>query len=403
MKKKKKWMKYRHRVVRNILCLALRPYSAIRYGIKAEPFKEQGKRPYLILLNHQTAFDQFFVGMSFKGPVYYVASEDIFSKGWVSSLIRWLVEPIPIKKQATDLTAVLNCIKIAREGGTIAIAPEGNRTYSGKTEYMSPVIAQLAKRIKLPIALYRIEGGFGVHPRWSDVVRKGKMRSYVSKVIEPEEYAKMTDDELFAAIESGLYVDEGNAENEFKSEKRAEYIERAMYVCPFCGLSTFESGGNEVKCLKCGKSISYGVDTKLKGVGFDFPFDFLTQWYDYQKDFVCSLDLSVNNEKPYYRESTQFSEVIIYKHKVPIFENAEIALYGDKITVNENSENGFTFSFSEVSAVTVLGRNKLNIYQGKNVYQLKGGKRFNALKYVNFCYRFKNISKGDPNGKFLGL
>ena len=176
-KKKQKWIKFRHRPVRAVLNVTLGVYSKWKYGITVEKFRQQGDRPYLILYNHQTAFDQFFVGMSFRGPVYYVASEDLFSKGWVSSLIRFLVAPIPIKKQTTDIGAVMNCIRVAREGGTIAIAPEGNRTYSGKTEYMSSAIAPLAKKLKLPIAFYRIEGGYGVHPRWSDKVRKGKMRA----------------------------------------------------------------------------------------------------------------------------------------------------------------------------------------------------------------------------------
>ena len=100
------------------------------------------------MMNHQTPFDQFFVGMSFRQPVYYVATEDIFSLGWLSDLLRWLVAPIPIKKQTTDVQAVMNCIKVVREGGNIAIAPEGNRTYSGKTEYMNNSIAPLAKKLK---------------------------------------------------------------------------------------------------------------------------------------------------------------------------------------------------------------------------------------------------------------
>lgn len=171
---KKQWMRPRHRIVRNIVFIILAPYSYLKYGIKVDKFKEQGNRAYLILMNHQTPFDQFFVGISFKGPIYYLATEDIFSKGWISSLIRWLVAPIPIKKQTADISAIRNCIRVAKEGGTIALAPEGNRTYSGKTEYMSPAIASLAKKLKLPIALYRIEGGYGVQPRWSDVVRRGK-------------------------------------------------------------------------------------------------------------------------------------------------------------------------------------------------------------------------------------
>lgn len=85
--------------MRNIAYAVLSPYAKIKYGIHVERFKEQGKRPYLILMNHQTAFDQFFIGMTFKGAVYYVASEDLFSNGWVSSLLRWLVAPIPIKNR----------------------------------------------------------------------------------------------------------------------------------------------------------------------------------------------------------------------------------------------------------------------------------------------------------------
>lgn len=400
---KKPWIKYRHRIVRNIAYAVMYPYTRLKYGIKVEHFKGQGKRAYLILMNHQTAFDQFFVGMSFSGPVYYVASEDLFSNGWISSLLSWLVAPIPIRKQTSDISAVRACVHVAKEGGTIAIAPEGNRTYSGRTGYMNPAIASLAKLIKLPIALYRIEGGYGVHPRWSDVVRKGKMRAYVSRVIEPEEYADLSKSELFSVIESGLAVDEGTADGLFKSPRRAEYLERAMYVCPYCGLTEFESHGSEIECKKCRRRISYGEDKRLSGVGFTFPFEFVTGWYDYQEAFVCSLNLEKYIDEPMYRDTAGLSEVIIYERKKPVRQNASIFLYGDRIVIDEGRENELALKFSDISAVSVLGRNKLIIYYGEKLYQLKGGKRFNALKYVNIYYRYKNVSKGDENGKFLGL
>lgn len=313
MAKKKRWIYPRHSVVRNLAYGVLYPYSRIRYGLQVEPFREQGNRAYLILLNHQTAFDQFFVGMSFKGPVYYLASEDLFSNGWVSSLIRWLVAPIPIKKQTTDVNAVMNCIRVAREGGTIAIAPEGNRTYSGKTEYMNPAIAGLARKLKLPIVLYRIEGGYGTHPRWSDVIRKGVTKAGVHRVIEPEEYEKLTNEELLAEIQSGLCVDEGVADGIFRSARRAEYLERAMYVCPDCGLSSFESNGNTICCQRCGKTVTYGEDKTLSADGF--PFSFVTQWYDYQKDFINHLDVTALTQEPLYREPAAMSEVILNKRK----------------------------------------------------------------------------------------
>ena len=402
-KKKGKWLKFRDVVVRRCLAVFVKPIAVAMYGIKIEKFKEEGNRPYLILYNHQTAFDQFFVGLAFKRPVYYVASEDLFSNGFVSALIRYLVEPIPIKKQTTDVAAVINCIKVAKEGGTLAIAPEGNRTYSGKTEYIAPSIAALAKKIKLPIALYRIEGGYGVQPRWSDKTRKGKMRSYVSRVIEPEEYAAMTNEELHAVIEDGLYIDEGVTDALFKSGKKAEYLERAVYVCPFCGLSEFESNGNEIECKKCHRKITYGEDKNLTGVDFEFPYRFVTEWYDAQKQFVRKLDLEPYFEKPVYCDRAKLSEVIVYKRKVTLIKDAEIKLYGNRITVQEGQPDAVCFLFDEVTAISVLGRNKLNIYHDKKVYQFKSDKRFNALKYVNLYYHYKNVSKGEADGEFLGL
>jgi len=401
-KKKKKWLKFRHKVVRNVLFPTLGTYSRIKYNIKVDRFKEQQKRPYLILLNHQTAFDQFFVGMAFKGPVYYLASEDIFSNGFVSSLIRYLVEPIPIKKQTTDVKAIMNCIRVGKEGGTIAIAPEGNRTYSGRTVYMSPSIVPLAKKLGMPIALFRIEGGYGVHPRWSDVVRRGKMRAYVSRVIYPEEYATMSDDELFAIIKEGLWVDEAVCDAEFHHKKRAEYLERAMYVCPFCGLSSFESSGEIISCQKCGRSVKYLPTKELEGVGFDFPFRFVADWYEAQEDFINAFALTECSDEPLYREVVSLSEVIPCEKKIPISEKVELSLCKDRLVFSYQDKEE-SYLFEELAAITVLGKNKLNIYCGEKIYQIKGSKRFNALKYVHIYNRYKNIVKGAADAQFLGL
>ncbi len=401
-KKKKRWTRFRHRVIRNIAFCVLYPYTKWKFRIKIERFKQQGKRQYLILFNHQTELDQFIVGAAFKGPVYYVASEDLFSNGWVSRLLEWAVSPVPIKKQATDPRAVMNCMRIKREGGTIALAPEGNRTFSGKTEYMKSAIVGLVKGLKMPLALYRIEGGYGVHPRWSDVTRKGKMRAYVSKVVEPEEYLAMSDEELYDLLVKELYVNEGCLDGEYRHKALAEYIERAYYVCPDCGLTSYESHGDIFFCQKCKKKVKYLPTKELQGEGFEFPFRFTTEWYDYQADFVRSLDVLGYGDTPIYTEKACFSEVKLYDKKYPIDENATVRLCGNGIYVDTEKKT-YAFPFEQISTVSVLGRNKVNIYFDGGVYQLKGDKRFNGVKYVQLCYRAKGMLKGEEDGKFLGL
>ena len=225
MKKNVSWIKPWHGFARNFFFTILEPYIKRKYGIQIEKLEYKKEKPYLILMNHQTGFDQFFIGMSYDGPVYYLATEDIFSLGILSRIIDFLVAPIPIKKQTTDLKAIKSCVKVAKEGGTIALFPEGNRTFHGKTLYFKPSIIKFIRLIKLPVVIMRLEGGYGVQPRWSDVVRKGSMRIYPSKIIEPEEYSALSDDSFYETLQKELYVDETSSDALFYHKKNAEYME----------------------------------------------------------------------------------------------------------------------------------------------------------------------------------
>ena len=75
---------------------------------------------------------------------------------------------------------------------------------------------------------------------------------------------------------------------------------------------------------------------------------------------------------------------------------------GDRIVVDAGTEKELCLPFEEV-AVTLLGRNKLNLYAGDEVLQVRGSVRFNALKYLNFYNRWYNLHKGDPRSTYLGM
>ena len=399
--KQQRWCLERHKRVRKIFAFPIWALTHLRYPVKIEKAPDDSQA--LILFNHQTALDQFLVGLAFPQPVYYVASEDLFSIGPLARAMEYLVAPIPIKKQSTDIRAVKTCLRVAKEGGSIAIAPEGNRTYSGRPCFMNPAIGSLAKKLKLPVLLFRIEGGYGVHPRWSDGVRRGPMRAYVAERIEPEELKAMSPGEIYERIRQGLNVDETQIPGRYRGRKRAEYLERMLYVCPKCGLSRFESRGDRVRCLSCGLEASYGEDKQFKSADPAFPYRYAADWYQAQEDFVNALDTRDYLTKPLYRDRADLSRVLLYKRKELLRKGCDVALYGDRIVLDEGTERELCLPIEELSTVTVLGRNKLNLYHGEQIYQLKGDKRFNALKYVQLCARSKNIARGDFDDKFLGL
>ena len=398
----KPWVRKYHRAILNLVYYPGKIYTMLKCHARMDRFKGDPKRQYLILYNHQTDYDQLFLGVSFKFPIYHLAMEDILSNGRISDFLRWAVAPIPIKKQTLDLKAIRQCIRVAKEGGSLSIAPEGHRTYSGQTCYINPSISKLARMIGLPIVLYRIEGGYGMQPRWSNVVRKGPVHAYASRIIEPEEIKAMSNDELYKTICDGLWEDEAKVDYDYKSKKTAEFFDRVAYICPKCGLSRFMSRGDIIRCTTCGQEIRYLPSKELEGVGFQFPFRFAANWVQFQNDFINRLNPANFLDKPVFTDDISLLQVILYKRKEVLRETASIALYGDRIVIDEGKPNELLLSFSD-SPVTLLGKNRLNIYHEDKVYQIKGDFHFNALKYLNFYNRWKNIAQGTPEATFLGM
>ena len=375
------------------------PVIKFSYRAKIKKFKGLDKKNCLILFNHQTPFDQFFVLSAFKKTIRLVSTEDVTSNGFASRLLTGAYGIIPIKKQTSDVKAVLECMQIAKNGGTIAVAPEGNRTYSGETCYIRPSIAGLIKVLKLPVVFFKIRGGYGVEPRWSNVKRKGKMTCEVTRVLEYDEYKDLSKDEIYETVKTELYENESDDGEKFYSKKSAEKLERVFYVCPYCGFAEFTSKNDAVTCKKCNRTAKYGADKTFSG---DFPFKTVLEWYRFQEDYIVKADMTGYKETPAFTDIAKMSRVIPYVRKAPIFKGAEVSLFSDRITVKSGKAENI-LPFDKISSVSVLGRNKLNVYFGDDIYQFKGKKSFNALKYMHFYYVYSQKKEGKESGFFFGI
>ena len=98
-----------------------------------------------------------------------------------------------------------------------------------------------------------------------------------------------------------------------------------------------------------------------------------------------------------YTDTASFSVVEPEKKKTVLEDTAALSLYGNRLQAGQ-----MTLFFEDIRVITVLGKNKLNIYHKDALYQIKGNKRFNALKYMNIFYRSKN-QKSPDSSDFLGI
>lgn len=399
--KKKKWTKLRHRIFMFFLRIGIKIYGLFKFGFKYEKLKV--KTPHLIFCNHQTVWDQFLVGLMCDNKTYFVMSDDLTTIKYASKLMEFFLHPIPYKKSSTDFTILRTCRQVASEGGSIAIFAEGNRTYSGQTEYIKPATIKMMKFLKLPVAILRIEGGYGVYPRWADKSRKGRINGKIYKIYQYDEYKDIPEDELYKMICNDLYVDDTRLDATYKSKRSAEYLERVIYNCPKCGFTHFVSHKDILTCTTCNMSLRYNEHLQFEGINTDAPFKSVKEWYIYQQEELLKLNLlDYDKDKVIFEEKVKFLEIIPRKKKQLIDSEATLYMYADRIKIAYLDKED-TYTFDEISSAGVFGRNKMNFFIGTHTYQFLYDEHFNAMKFVNLYYKYV-MEKGDNNNdQFFGL
>lgn len=375
-KKQKKWTKFHHRVVWALLASVFRLFFRLRYRLKIKREKTR-KEPCLILANHYTTMDPFMVGAAFNRPVYFIASDDLFSIPVLSPIIKWLVNPIPKTKSKSDLSTIKNTLKVLNEGYSVAVFPEGNRSLSGGLWHIDESIAKLIKLAKVPVLFYHIEGGYGTDPRWGKKLRKGKMTAGVTKVLSAEDIKALTPDEIYAKVLENLYSTDYLSGVKFKSKHRAEYLERALYYCPNCkSFCTLHSDKTHLTCKNCGFSAEYNEDLTFSVKEGESPFTVVKDWFDYQR-----IALKGRVSEVVFTDDAKTRIIDGHKRKKLI----PCSITADKsgVTVSSNSTKT-TFDYKDLYGVTVLGKRKINYYiSDGTVLQIKGDDRFNAIKYLD--------------------
>ena len=385
-KDKTRWVKKRHARVFAFLRVVMAPFFWLRYRYRAVPAPVTDG-PCIILFNHQTTMDPFFVSKSFPFQIYFFASDDLFNLK-VSPLIRYLAAPIPKSKSVADPKAVMAALRILREGGAVGIAPEGNRTLSGRQWEMSDAVAKLVKAAKCPLVLYNLCGGFGTDPRWGTKIRKGtNFTGRVKRILFPEEYEEMTTDELFFVIKKELDVDDTVSGERYKSKKRAEHIERALYMCPVCrSVGTIRSDGTKFHCTHCHTEAEY-----TESLSIEPPFagySHIYEWYEWERREIAkrvAAGEKISDTGILFRESVKMKKKIKLPGNTVAIDRKELCIEGNGVKLR--------YPLAQIDAMTAVGKKKFNFYYQGKILQVKGDSRFCSIKYVHIFDGLKALSQ----------
>ena len=397
MQKKEKIIKKRHVVLFVILRFFGSLYCRIFKHYKIKNKFDNKKENVLVLSNHQTDIDAVYLSLHFKRTLYFLMTDSVTSNKSLFKLLHYVFAPITKKKGTSDAACVKKMIEVKREGGSIAIFPEGNRTYAEFQYPITDAISKLIKILDMPVVIFNIHGGTGTSPRFKHKNRKGEFYGEIKKVIYPEEFKKMSDEELKETVVSNLRVYDSEAKTPYRSKRRAEYLEKMLFVCPKCNsVSTLTSKGKYIRCNSCSLEVEYTEDMHLKSNDESFKYTILNDWYQMQKSWV--------------KEFNPTDDVIFKDGNVRIFSSnsnekrkllskGNITLYKDKLVFDSIS---FDISLITIASV-ISGSNFYFSLKDGNTYLVKGKNRFNPLKYVLMFNRLDTDMKLNKKDIYYSL
>jgi len=367
------------------------PVLYLLYRFKFDKKTSKGiKRPCIILANHQTLFDQFAVGLGFSFGINYVASDIIFRYGLKSKIMAVLSRPIPFSKGNSDFIAVKNIMSVIKDGGSVGMFPSGNRSFYGEESTIISGIGKLVKKLKVPLVLVQLRGGFNTLPRWKTRPSRGKMSGCVTKIIKGDELSVMSDDEVDRIIRKELSFNEfeynRKAKIVFHGRHKAEFLESMLFYCPCCGcFNGLYSKANDFYCRNC------GAWARINSTGFFEKIEkaqavpeTILEWSYKQLNFIKSFDFKGFTSKPVFSDN----DIAFYKaeraKKELFLGKGKMEFFTDRIAIC-----GYEFLFTGTT-MAVQGVRKLTIYNGENVYAALAPLRTNLAKYMICGYHLRN-------------
>ncbi len=361
----------------------VKPFFLHRF--RYTPVKPEGiKGPFLLFANHNAELDPVLVGLTFDEQMYFVASEHIFRKGFLSKLLVRYLDPISRLKGGTEASAAMEMLRRLRRGSSICVFAEGNRSFNGLTFPIPPATGKLAKTAGVPVVTFRLTGGYFTTPRWAKKMRRGKMSGQVVNVYEPSALKAMSVDEVNGILARDLFEDAyARQEREmtrFRGKDLAEWLETALYLCPNCGKAgTLKSRKNLFTCT-CGLKAEYTEFGFLEG---NAPYTTVTAWDTWQVGKLKELAAEQSDAPVFTDENVRLMRVLP-GHKEALEAEGRLAMYRDRIECG-----GRTLFLCDISAMAVYGRANVTFTHKDGHFELLSAPPFCGRKYFELFYALK--------------
>lgn len=361
-----------------LLKLTIGLFLLWRYRLVAENLQvlKRLKPPYVLLPNHVTTWDPFFIGFFAPAPVYNVTSDFQFRRR-IMRILHRLVGSIPKSKVIPDIETIKQIMEVRHNHGIIGIYPEGMRTWDGHTAETISQTAKLLKLLKIPVIAVVMKGAYLSLPRWTSRPRIGRVTITFRKIFSGPELGDLSPSEIQSKVDDALQHDEYEFQEgqmlAYRGSRPAENLELALFVCPECHvIGQLRSRGHRFRCESCGYSVWYndfGFLERRKGPPH---FQTVRDWNIWQQGYLedeIKRRLRSRDAEPILSDD---GLVLYVGHRTkPVRRRAigRLSLYSDSLEFAPIHREPQRFPLSEVEGINVQIGERLEFYQGRVLHR----------------------------------
>ena len=292
----------RHKLTVAYFIFRLLVLGKIKFRMKRKVDKIE--HPSIVLCNHGAFIDFAYAGSLIKkeSPNFIVARL-YFYKKILGNLMRKF-GCFPKSMFATDTESAMNCMRVIKSGGVLAMMPEARLSTVGKFEDIQDSTFSFLKKMGVSVYTIKISGDYLAKPKWGKGIRRGSLvEAELDILFTPEQLCEMDVSQIKEKTVNALYYDEfewlaTRPEVNYRSKRIAEGLENVLSVCPVCkARHSILTERNRVKCEKCSLSAEIGKRYEFKdGV----PFENFAKWYEWQSEYIKS---EIDEDEDYFLTS----------------------------------------------------------------------------------------------------
>lgn len=356
------------------------------------------KGPFVVIANHQAAYDFVNLISACKRPMSFVISNSFYQSLPVKGILDKMAV-IPKQQFQTAVGDLKKIRAVIQAGEPVVIYPAGLMCEDGLSTPIPAATYKLFQWLGVDVYMAKTCGTYFAMPKWASGFRPGRTTLDVYKLFDKEELAELDLDAIRQRTEEALLFDAYREQEQllvkYKNGRNLQGLQNVLYACPHCGaeFSINLREGSTLHCQSCGYSQTsdkYGFLHKNGEIGREIRYvsDWSRQIYHALKeklargeDTVLSAKTSIHMVDPKKKKYVPVGEgsVTLNKERFLI----EGTLHGEEVSLCIPIAGFPTLPFSP-------GR-YLEIQDGQTIYRcvLQDGRL--AMKFINMVKVFYEL------------